>query len=126
MPNIKFSYLYRDGGNNKNHNSIIFDNPDNIEVSVLEKLIKSNLIDGMWFYVNEWKLPDLHFKTWCERIDHGWHEFESIEYSEDLSIRLDSMALFIHAVKKTNWYKTKMEQGIKIDDQIMARKSPNN
>jgi len=104
MPNIKFSYLYRDGANYKNYNSIIFDNPDNIVLSELENLIRSKLIDGTWFYVNEWKLPDLHFKAWDDGIDHAWHEFESVEYTDEqinIPCKLDE---FIAIIEKTDWY----------------------
>lgn len=83
MPNIKFNYLYRDGGNYKNYSSVIFSNPDNIDLRELEKLIKSKLIYSEWFYVNEWKVPDLHFGTWDNEIDHTFHEFESVEYTDE-------------------------------------------
>jgi hypothetical protein len=104
MSNIKFSYLYRDGANYKNHNSITFDNPDNIEPSALENLIRSKLIDGTWFYVNEWHLPDLHFNTWDQEIDHPWHEFESVEYSDEALEVVFNLKEFIAAIKKTNWF----------------------
>ena len=48
--NIKFNYLYRDGGNYKKFYSIIFDNNQSVSVDALETLIKSKLIDGEWFY----------------------------------------------------------------------------
>ena len=82
MPNIKFNYLYRDGGNYKNYSSVIFDNLGNIELAALESLIKSKLIYGEWFYVDEWKLPDLHFGTWDNEIDHTFHEFGSVAYTD--------------------------------------------
>lgn len=104
MPNIKFSYLYRDGGNYKNYNSITFDNPDNIELSELENLILSKLIDGTWFYVNEWHLPDLHFNTWDSEIDHLWHEFESVEYSDEALTMPFNLKEFIVTIEKTNWF----------------------
>ncbi len=92
MQNIKFSYLYRDGGNNKNYGFLIFSNPDDIDLLEFENIIKSKLIDGIWFYVNEWKLPDLNFKQWDDEIDHIWHEFERV-LSELISI-----------IKGTDWY----------------------
>ncbi|MGZ3766190.1 MAG: hypothetical protein ACXVA2_16090, partial [Mucilaginibacter sp.] len=60
MPNIQFNYLYRDAGNYKKHHSVIFPNPDNIDETELETLIRSKLIDHEWFYVEQWNLPDLH------------------------------------------------------------------
>jgi hypothetical protein len=99
MPNIKFNYLYRDGGNYKNYSSVIFANPDNIDLSDLEALIKSKLIYGEWFYVNEWKLPDLHFDTWDNEIDHTFHEFESVELTEEAAKTDFSLADFMAAIK---------------------------
>ncbi|MFA6086376.1 hypothetical protein [Mucilaginibacter sp.] len=83
MPDIKFSYLYRDGANYKNHSFVIFANPTNADLFELETLIHSKLINDTWFYVNQWELPDLHFGTWDNEIDHTWHEFESVEHSEE-------------------------------------------
>ena len=53
MKNIQFHYLYRDGANYKNLNSVVSDNnlnPDNIGLSELEALIRTKLVDGEWFY----------------------------------------------------------------------------
>jgi hypothetical protein len=104
MPNIKFSYLYRDGANYKSYNSVIFANSFDIDLSELERLIRSKLIDGIWFYVNEWKLPDLHFKCWDNEIDHTWHEFESVEYSDEILNTPLNLKEFIRTVEQTNWY----------------------
>ena len=79
MPNIKFSYLYRDAGNYKNYGSAIFANPDNINPFELETLIRPKLDCGLWFYHHQWQLPDLHTGTWDNELDHPWHEFESVE-----------------------------------------------
>ncbi len=103
MPNIKFNYLYRDGGNYKNYSSVIFANPDNIDLAGLEALIKSKLIYGEWFYVNEWKLPDLHFGVWDNEIDHTFHEFESVEYTDETGNAEIGLADFIVAVEKASF-----------------------
>ena len=100
MPNIKFSYLYRDAGNYKNHNWVIFTNPDHVEISDLEALIDSKLIDGTYFYVDQWQLPDLHFSTWNNQLDHTWHEFESIEYTGEAPTAELTLAEFVTAIKK--------------------------
>lgn len=82
MANIKFNYLYRDGGNYKRYNFIIFKNPDNITIENLSAVISSKLIDNTWFYANQWNLPDLRQKTFDSNIDPTWHEFESINYTK--------------------------------------------
>jgi hypothetical protein len=81
MPNIKFNYRYRDGANYKNHSLVIFNNPTGIALVELESIIQQKLIDDTWFYANKWNLPDLHFDTWYNEIDHTWHEFEYIEFT---------------------------------------------
>ena len=83
MPNIKLSYRYRDGANFKNHSFIIFNNPTNITLADLENIIHQKLIDNTWFYADKWNLPDLHFGTWDNEIDHTWHEFEDIEFTDE-------------------------------------------
>jgi hypothetical protein len=99
MPNIQFNYLYRDAGNYKKYDSVIFANPDNIELSELETLIRSKLIDHEWFYVDQWKVPDLHFGTWDNELDHTFHEFESIEYTEEAANTEIALAEFMGLIK---------------------------
>jgi len=79
--NIKFSYLYRDGSNYKNHNQIVFSNPNSRTIQEIEKIIREKLIENQWFYCKEWNVPDMHFSefNYSSQIDHDWHEFESIE-----------------------------------------------
>lgn len=60
---------------------MIFANPTHIELSVIESLIKSKLIDETWFYADEWGLPELFFDYCDFRMDPTWHEFENVEYS---------------------------------------------
>ena len=83
MPNIKFSYLYRDAGNYKNYGHVIFANPNNLSLEQVMDLIKPKLIDGTWFYAKELGLPDLHFDRWDEELDHGFHEFEGVEFTDE-------------------------------------------
>jgi len=99
MPNIQFNYLYRDGGNYKKSGFAIFANPDNIALLELEALIRSKLIDHEWFYVDQWKLPDLHFDTWDNELDHTFHEFESIEYTEEAITSKITLAEFTGLIK---------------------------
>ncbi len=97
------NYLYRDGGNYKNYNSAIFANPDNVDLATLETLIKSKLIYGEWLYVNEWKLPDLHFGTWDNEIDHTFHEFESVEYTDEAANTELILAEFMAAIEQASF-----------------------
>jgi len=99
MPNIKFNYFYRDGANYKNFSSVIFENPDDINLDVLLKIIKPKLIDETWFYVDQWNLPDLHFAKWSNEFDHTWHEFESIEYTIEAPNVTTTLAEFISLIQ---------------------------
>ncbi len=80
MPNIKFSYLYRDAGNYKNYGWVVFDNSTNLPLETIEANIKRNLIDGRWFYAEAWQVPDLRFAD-TSHNDPTWHEFESVVYT---------------------------------------------
>ena len=80
MPNLQLSYLYRDFGNYKNFGSVVFANPTNELLEDIEHRVKKYLIDGCWFYPEEWKLPDLKFDP-TNPSDPTWHEFESLEYT---------------------------------------------
>lgn len=94
MPNIKFNYLYRDSANYKKYGSVILSNPNNVEISEIEALIRSKLIDGEWFYANEWGLPELFLDTFDYRVDPTWHEFKSVEYSNEIAPQFISIEKF--------------------------------
>jgi hypothetical protein len=83
MANIQFNYLYRDGGNYKKYNSIIFANPTNISLTELSSRIQSKLLDERWFYAEQWNLPDLRPETFDPDTDPTWHEFESIVHTDE-------------------------------------------
>jgi hypothetical protein len=101
MPNIQFNYLYRDGGNYKKYGFVIFANPDNIDLPEIEKLVRSKLIWGEWFYADESQLPELFLETFDFKIDPTWHEFESIEYSDEAATSPIMLAGFLDSVKNT-------------------------
>lgn len=83
MPtNIKFNYLYRDASNYKQHGSIVYSNPNSVSLDIMKKAIIPNLIDGEFFVASDWELPSLLFETLTED-DHEWHEFASIELTDD-------------------------------------------
>ena len=100
MPNIKFNYRYRCSGNYKKFISVIFSNPTAIELSELEILIKSKLIYGEFFYADEWKLPEIFTDIVDFRIDPTWHEFESIEYTDETANTRILLTEFIEVIGK--------------------------
>lgn len=81
---IRFSYLYRDYANYKNFNEVIFGDPDCLPLQEIKRFVRNHLIDELWFYSSEWKVPDLHFGDWDADDDHFLHEFESIEETDEL------------------------------------------
>lgn len=99
MPNIKFNYLYRDGSNYKKFNSIIFEDDQSISLEELELLIKSKLIYGEWFYADQWKIPEIFLSTFDFKIDPTWHEFESVEYSDEPDNSTFTLAEFVGILK---------------------------
>jgi len=101
--NIAFHYLYRDGANYKNLNTVIFDNPNDITLETLSQLLKDKLISEEYFYANEWKIPDMHFGSWDNEIDHEFHQFETIEYTDEIANSEITLVDFIEIVKNTNW-----------------------
>jgi len=81
--NIKFHYLYRDGGNYKQNHFEVFSNRSELSIEEIDTAIRSALIEGGWFYADKWKLKDLHVYKWDESIDHNWHEFDFIENTDE-------------------------------------------
>lgn len=81
--NIKFYYLYRDGGNYKVWGSVILSNPDSLPLAEIEGKIRKSLIDGEFFDPKYWKVKRLKHDDWVPELDHTWNEFESIEITDE-------------------------------------------
>jgi hypothetical protein len=99
--NINFNYLYRDAGNYKQHNQVVFANPNELPIQKIKNAIAENLIDGCWFVAKNWNVPDLHFKEydWDAQIDHDWHEFECVEETSNIPTEEQSIEDFIERIK---------------------------
>jgi len=104
MSNIKFSYLYRDGSNYKKYDSVVFSNPDGIDVAELENLIRSKLIDGEFFYATEWSLPEFFTEYVDFRIDPTWHEFVALAYTDEPANALCGLVEFMELIGRTGEY----------------------
>jgi len=81
--NIRFEYLYRDAGNFKKWGEIIFSNPNNIDIELVESMAKKVLIDESYFVANKANIPDLHFEHYNEQLDHGWHEMHTFQSTNE-------------------------------------------
>ncbi len=99
--NIKFEYCYRDGANYKNIDSEVFSNKSASKLKDIDAAIKKALIDGEWFYADRWNLKNLYEFKFDVSIDHGWHEFSSVEETNDDSTKGDiaDFLLLIHRNK---------------------------
>jgi hypothetical protein len=98
--NIRFNYLYRDGGNYKQYGSFVFSNPHHRASREVEQSIRSALIDGEFFNVSQWQLPDLREQEWDDELDHDWHEFESVQEIEDDGNAYPSIDDFLDRIKR--------------------------
>lgn len=57
---------------------MVFANSTGIDIANIEVKIRQKLIDGTWFYAEQWGLPNL-IDEHCSIQDPTWHEFELIE-----------------------------------------------
>lgn len=80
--NIKFNYLYRDAGNYKNFNSIVFSNPNCHKPEEIKPDIRNNFIDNIYFEAKIIFIPELFFED-QNADDHEWHELIEIENTTD-------------------------------------------
>lgn len=74
---IKFNFLFRDEGNYKTFSYEILNNSNNLDVSDIEKKIRSKLIDSEFFYPK--KLGIKKFSFLDSEFDNSWYEFENVE-----------------------------------------------
>ena len=81
-PNIRFAYMYRDASNYKQHGEVIFSNEKQLSVDEIEKQIRSFLNDGEFFIARQIHLEERFFDTLYDD-DHPWHEFISVEATND-------------------------------------------
>lgn len=96
--NIKFNYLYRDVGNYKLFNDIIFTNKDLKSLQEIEFAIRNNLIEGEFFIPEKWNIPRLNFEEYSSELDHDYHEFESIEVTNEPPTENCDISRFLTAI----------------------------
>jgi len=99
MNNIKLNYLYRDGGNYKQFGYVIFSNPNRVDIKIIGAIINESLIDGEFFIAEKWEVPSLFFEVQNED-DHAWHEFESIEITNESPNTALAIEDFISTLEK--------------------------
>ena len=78
--NVKFTYLYRDGGNWKNWGEVIFSNNGAHAVSDIEGKVRHWIVEQEVFVAHQVRLCELFPAAQDLSIhDHCYHEFYSVE-----------------------------------------------
>ncbi|MEI7526630.1 MAG: hypothetical protein WCJ95_19945 [Mariniphaga sp.] len=98
--NIKFNYLYRDAGNYKESNEIIFSNRYSETIDKIEILISENLIEGEFFLPEQWEIPRLSFSNFSPYLDHDYHEFVSVETTDEEVTESIDLSTFLIRISK--------------------------
>jgi hypothetical protein len=81
--NIDFEYIYRDAGNNKIWNRVVFANPLGLSTVQILGLIRPALIDQQYFVADEVRLPILRFPVFDQDLDHDWYEYSTVEETQN-------------------------------------------
>ncbi|MGE0638141.1 MAG: hypothetical protein AB7G44_12685 [Bacteroidia bacterium] len=97
--NIKFNYMYRDGANYKQFGSVIFANPSNLTLEIIETKIRETLIDGEFFEPLKLDIPNVRVYPYDPEIDHDWFEFENVEQTDKSPTDKRTIAEFIAELK---------------------------
>jgi len=83
MSNVKFEYLYRDGGNYKNYGSCVFKNPDNLSVDEIERRLEIAFLNRLHFIAEQVELPELFHDDYPTTDDVSFHEYSGVELSKE-------------------------------------------
>jgi hypothetical protein len=102
-PNIALEYLYRDSGNNKSYGAAVFSNNSALSLAEIEKRL-----EVLWvspdknFEAEMWGLPTLYFAEGDEELDHGWHEFASLSFTDEAATQGDITEFLVTSPKKSS------------------------
>ncbi len=83
MHNIKFSYLYRDGGNYKKWADVVFSNPDGLTPEAVTKALEDAFLQDGLFIAHQIRVPEafLFGEGHASSDDHCFHELDSVQAS---------------------------------------------
>ncbi len=83
--NVEFEYLYRDAGNYKFWNSIIFTNPSTISLGDAEERIRRSLDSREFFIADQIHVPEAFpfVNGQPTEDDHCYHEFASLRLTTE-------------------------------------------
>lgn len=90
---LKFSYLYRDEGNYKDHGAIIFSNPSGVSPETASERLKEQLIDGEYFYPKQWGVPSVCGEPWLD----NWYEFVNFSPTKEAPTDVRTVEEFLRS-----------------------------
>jgi hypothetical protein len=93
--NVSFEYLYRDGANYKNWGEVVFKSISGLDLNELERQIVDGLIDGQNFIAERVAVPTLYFSNHDASVDHSWHEFVGMSWTNKSPTQSNSIEQFI-------------------------------
>lgn len=82
--NIQMTYLYRDGGNYKHWQDVVFSNRTGKSAAELTAEIRKHLISGEFFEQDLAPIPIELDDEYDEELDHSLLEFHSLKESKCL------------------------------------------
>ncbi|NUQ81348.1 MAG: hypothetical protein HUU10_07020 [Bacteroidetes bacterium] len=80
--NILVEYLYRDATNTKQFGSVVFTNPEGLDLQTIRERMRKSLIDGEYFYPDRVGIRLIYAYAWDPEIDHTWYEFENVSHTD--------------------------------------------
>jgi hypothetical protein len=83
--NVRFDYLYRDGGNYKSWGAVVFSNPDLLPLQVIDSYLRLGFDQDGLFIADQIQIPEVFlFLTGnFTSDDHCFHEYDHVELTED-------------------------------------------
>ncbi|PJH76193.1 MAG: hypothetical protein CO064_02535 [Anaerolineae bacterium CG_4_9_14_0_8_um_filter_58_9] len=112
MPNIRFTYMYRDASNYKSHGEAVFTNCTSLGVDEIERRIKAALYDGEYFIAWQVKIEELFFEEMPGDDDHPWHEYAWVEETDRAAFDPAGLIILGHRRDVTEFL-TDLEQASK-------------
>ena len=92
------TYLYRDGGNYKYWQNVVFPNKAGKSAAELTQEIKKRLISGQFFEQSLAPIPIETDNEYDEELDHTWLEFHSFEEVDETPQVKDDVNDFIQSL----------------------------
>ncbi len=119
--NVKFNYLYRDAGNYKSWGTTVFANPDGLLINDVESRPRKSFFYRELFVARQIGIPEVFLYTTdaATEDDHCFHEFESIELTNEAPNDVHKRTLkdFVAEVEKESaksWHTFSPQRWVKV------------